>query len=228
MQDPAPHRRETRARCALPRAASGLSFADMSSPARFVVAALSLSSLVLAAACSRDAPKSDPGVTTTVASGSPASSAATTMVTNGEVTVGKPPPDFTAKDQNGKDLTLSSLKGKPAVVYFYPKDETSGCTAEAKSFRDTWKDLEKTGVTVIGISTDTLDSHKAFATHHGLPFHLVSDESGTIAKSFGVPNHAGFLARQTFVIGADGNVKKIYRDVDVSKHVSEVLADLKS
>ena len=237
MQDPAPHRRETLARCALQAAASGLSFAVMSSPARFVVAALSLSSLVLAAACSRDAPKSDPGVTTTVASGSPASSAApgnvpaasaTTMVTNGEVTVGKPPPDFTAKDQNGQDLTLSSLKGKPAVVYFYPKDETSGCTAEAKSFRDTWKDLEKTGVTVIGISTDTMDSHKAFATHHGLPFHLVSDESGTIAKSFGVPNHAGFLSRQTFVIGADGNVKKIYRDVDVSKHVSEVLADLKS
>lgn len=231
MQDPAPHLRETRPRCALLRAPSGLSFADMRSPTRsFVLAALSLS-LAFAAACSRDAPKGEPGVTTTVASGSPAGSmaaAATTTATNGEVTVGKPPPDFTAKDQNGKDLTLSSLKGKPVVVYFYPKDETSGCTAEAKSFRDTWKDLEKTGVTVIGISTDTLDSHKAFATHHGLPFHLVSDESGTIAKTFGVPNHLGFLSRQTFVIGADGNVKKIYRDVDVSKHVSEVLADLQS
>lgn len=189
----------------------------MRSPTRFFLAALSVSFVV---ACSRDAPKSDPGVTTTVASG--------TATTSGEVTVGKPPPDFTAKDHLGKDLTLSALKGKPVVVYFYPKDETSGCTAEAKSFRDTWKDLEKTGVTVIGISTDTLDSHKAFATHHGLPFHLVSDESGTIAKSFGVPNHLGFLSRQTFVIGADGNVKKIYRDVDVSKHVSEVLADLQS
>jgi peroxiredoxin Q/BCP len=208
----------------------------MRSPTRFVLAALSVSLTFVA--CSRDAPKSDPGVTTTVASGSPAGSmtagaasaaaTATTMATNGEVTVGKPPPDFTAKDHLGKDLTLSALKGKPVVVYFYPKDETSGCTAEAKSFRDTWKDLEKTGVTVIGISTDTADSHKAFATHHGLPFHLVSDESGTIAKSFGVPNHAGFLSRQTFVIGADGNVKKIYRDVDVSKHVSEVLADLQS
>lgn len=207
----------------------------MRSPTRFVLAALSVS-LAFVVACSRDAPKSDPGVTTTVASGSPAGSmtagaaaaTATTMATNGEVTVGKPPPDFTAKDHLGKDLTLSALKGKPVVVYFYPKDETSGCTAEAKSFRDSWKDLEKSGVTVIGISTDTADSHKAFATHHGLPFHLVSDESGTIAKSFGVPNHAGFLSRQTFVIGADGNVKKIYRDVDVSKHVSEVLADLQS
>jgi len=150
------------------------------------------------------------------------------MTTNGEVTVGKPPPDFTAKDHLGKDLTLSALKGKPVVVYFYPKDETTGCTTEAQNFRDSWKDLEKKGVTVIGISTDTPDSHKAFATHHNLPFHLVSDESGTIAKSFGVPNRGGFLGRQTFVIGADGNVKKIYRDVDVSKHATEVLADLQS
>ena len=212
----------------------------MRSSTCLAVAALSLP-IVFAVACNRDTPKNEPGVTTTVASGSPAGSAAatatasgapataaTTMTTNGEVTVGKPPPDFTAKDHLGKELTLSALKGKPVVVYFYPKDETSGCTAEAKSFRDSWKDLEKSGVTVIGISTDTLDSHKAFATHHNLPFHLVSDESGTIAKSFGVPNRGGFLGRQTFVIGADGNVKKIYRDVDVSKHVSEVLADLKS
>jgi peroxiredoxin Q/BCP len=213
----------------------------MRSSNRSVLAVLSLS-LAFVGACSKDAPKSDPGVTTTVASGSPAGSTTAASATasaaapgtamaataNGEVTVGKPPPDFTAKDQEGKDLTLSALKGKPVVVYFYPKDETPGCTIEAKSFRDSWKDLAKTGVTVIGISTDTADSHKAFAKHHELPFHLVSDESGTIAKTFGVPNHAGFLGRQTFVIGADGNVKKIYRDVDVSKHVNEVLADLKS
>jgi thioredoxin-dependent peroxiredoxin len=145
----------------------------------------------------------------------------------GMLNVGDQMPATTLVGDAGR-ADLRERIGKTLVVYFYPKDETSGCTAEAKSFRDTWKDLEKTGVTVIGISTDTVDSHKAFATHHGLPFHLVSDESGTIAKSFGVPNRAGFLARQTFVIGADGNVKKIYRDVDVSKHVSEVLADLKS
>jgi peroxiredoxin Q/BCP len=195
----------------------------MRSSNRSVLAVLSLS-LASVGACSKDAPKSDPAVTTTIASASAGASA----TANGEVTVGKPPPDFTAKDQEGKDLTLSALKGKPVVVYFYPKDETPGCTIEAKSFRDSWKDLAKTGVTVIGISTDTADSHKAFAKHHELPFHLVSDESGTIAKTFGVPNRAGFLGRQTFVIGADGNVKKIYRDVDVSKHVNEVLADLKS
>lgn len=183
----------------------------MRSPTRLVLAALFVS-LAFAAACHREAPKSDPGITTT----------------SGEVAVGKPPPDFTAKDHLGKDITLSALKGTPVVVYFYPKDETPGCTAEAKDFRDSWKDLEKKGVTVIGISTDSADSHKSFAKHYELPFHLVSDASGTIAKSFGVPNHLGFLSRQTFVIGADGNVKKIYRDVDVSKHASEVLADLQS
>ena len=174
--------------------------------------------------CSKDPPRSDPGATASPA----ASTTSTTAAAAGAVTVGKPPPDFTVKDHLGAELKLSALKGTPVVIYFYPKDETPGCTAEAKDFRDSWKDLEKKGVTVIGISTDSADSHKAFATHHGLPFHLVSDETGTLAKSFGVPNRVGFLGRQTFVIGADGNVKKIYRDVDVSKHASEVLADLQS
>ncbi len=186
------------------------------------LATLSLS-LGLTLGCSKDPPRQDP-----VASAGSASAATTTPAATGEVTVGKPPPDFTTKDHLGADLKLSALKGTPVVVYFYPKDETPGCTTEAKDFRDSWKDLEKKGVTVIGISTDSADSHKAFATHHGLPFHLVSDEKGDIAKSFGVPNRLGFLGRQTFVIGADGNVKKIYRDVDVSKHASEVLADLQS
>jgi peroxiredoxin Q/BCP len=176
------------------------------------------SSAVLA--CSKDAPPSGPSAS--------ASASTTTASASGEVAVGKPPPDFSTKDQDGADLKLSALKGKPVVLYFYPKDETPGCTTEAKDFRDSWKDLEKTGVTVIGISTDSTDSHKAFKKHHDLPFHLVSDPDGTIAKSFGVPNRMGFLGRQTFVIGADGNVKKIYRDVDVSKHASQVLADLAS
>jgi thioredoxin-dependent peroxiredoxin len=179
--------------------------------------AVALSTFALAA-CGRDTARTDPA---------PATSAAMTT-TSGEIAVGKPPPDFTAKAHDGTDLKLSALKGKPVVVYFYPKDETTGCTKEANAFRDAWKDLEKKGVVLIGISTDSLDSHRAFATHHELPFHLVSDPSGAIAKSFGVPNRAGFLGRQTFVIGPDGNVKKIYRDVDVTKHASEVLADLQS
>ena len=175
-----------------------------------------LLSVSLLAACKRDAPPagSDPA-----ASAAPATS---------EITVGKPPPDFTATDHNGKEITLSALKGKPVVVYFYPKDETSGCTKEANNFRDAYKDLEKAGAEVIGISTDSLDSHRSFAKNHELPFHLLSDANGAIAKSFGVPNRLGFLSRQTFVIGADGNVKKIYRDVDVPSHASEVLSDVKS
>ena len=148
------------------------------------------------------------------------------MTAAADLAVGKPPPDFAAKDQAGKELKLSALKGKPVVVYFYPKDETPGCTKEACAFRDAWKDIDKKGVVLIGISADTADSHKAFAKHHQLPFHLVSDESGAIAKSFGVPNNGGYLGRQSFVVGADGNLKKIYRDVDVTKHASEILVDV--
>ena len=150
----------------------------------------------------------------------------TAMTLSADLAVGKPPPDFTAKDQAGKELKLSALKGKPVVVYFYPKDETPGCTKEACAFRDAWKDIDKKGVVLIGISADTADSHRAFAKHHQLPFHLVSDESGTIAKSFGVPNNGGYLGRQSFVVGADGNLKKIYREVDVTKHASEILGDV--
>ena len=182
----------------------------------------------LALGCGKDAPRTDPSTTVSTAASTSGATTPSAAATGGEVTVGKPPPDFDTKDHNGAALKLSALKGTPVVVYFYPKDETPGCTTEAKDFRDSWKDLEKKGITMIGISTDNTDSHKAFAKHHNLPFHLVSDESGAIAKSFGVPNRMGFLGRQTFVIGADGNVKKIYRDVDVSKHASEVLADLQS
>jgi peroxiredoxin Q/BCP len=167
--------------------------------------------------CKKDAPTDK---------ASPESSASPTSA--GELVVGKPAPDFTAKDHRGAPLTLSALKGKPVVVYFYPKDETSGCTKEANDFRDTWGDLEKTGVVVIGISKDSVESHQSFAKNHDLPFHLVSDDTGAIAKAFGVPSHLGFLSRQTFVIDKDGNVKKIYRDVDVSKHAHEVLADIQS
>jgi peroxiredoxin Q/BCP len=147
--------------------------------------------------------------------------------TGGDKLVGKPAPALDAKAHDGTAVKLSALKGKSVVVYFYPKDETPGCTKEACAFRDAWGDLAKTNVVLVGVSTDTAESHKAFAAHHKLPFHLVSDADGAIAKSFGVPNNGGFLGRQTFVIDKDGNVKKVYREVDVSKHAAEVLADVK-
>lgn len=157
-----------------------------------------------------------------------ASSVPATAPAEGELAVGKPAPAFKAKAHDGTDIDLAALKGKKVVLYFYPKDETPGCTKEACSFRDAWTDLAKTGVVLVGVSTDTLESHTKFAEHHKLPFHLISDENGSIAKAYGVPNNGGFLGRQTFVIGKDGNLEKIYRSVDVTKHASEILADVKS
>jgi peroxiredoxin Q/BCP len=175
---------------------------------------LTLSSFVALTACSRNEAPPAPS------NGAPAAS--------GEIAVGSPAPDFSAKAHDGLAIKPSAMKGKPVVLYFYPKDETPGCTKEACAFRDAWKDLEATGVVLVGISTDNEESHKKFADHHKLPFHLITDADGAIAKAYGVPNRMGFLARHTIVIGADGNVKKIYRDVDVSKHAAEVLADVKS
>jgi peroxiredoxin Q/BCP len=139
--------------------------------------------------------------------------------------VGKPAPDFTAVAQDGTSVRLGALKGKMVVLYFYPKDETPGCTKEACSFRDAWDSLAKTGAVLVGISADPAESHKAFAAHHKLPFLLVSDPDGTIGHSYGVPFHTHH-ARQTFVIGPDGNVRKVYREVDVTVHAAQILADV--
>jgi thioredoxin-dependent peroxiredoxin len=148
-----------------------------------------------------------------------------------EVAVGKPAPDFTGATYDGKTVGLASLRGKPVVLYFYPKDETAGCTKEACSFRDAWGDLAATHATLIGVSMDNAESHKEFVEHWKLPFILISDTDGSIAARYGVPlrshGDASVEARQTFVIGPDGVIKKIYREVDVSKHAAEVLADLK-
>jgi peroxiredoxin Q/BCP len=135
---------------------------------------------------------------------------------------GKPAPDFTAATQTGTTLHLAALRGHPVVLYFYPKDETPGCTKEACAFRDTWNAIAKIGATLVGISADTLDSHKAFAGHHKLPFLLVSDPDGAIARSYGVP-FSTHHARQTIVIGPDGIVRNVFRHVDVDGHADEVL-----
>jgi peroxiredoxin Q/BCP len=139
--------------------------------------------------------------------------------------VGKPAPDFTAVAQDGTTVHLAALKGKPVVVYFYPKDETPGCTKEACSFRDSWVALSKTGAVLVGVSADTLESHKQFVAHWKLPFLLASDPDGSIGKLFGVP-FEGYHQRQTIVVGPDGNVRKVYRKVDVSQHAQQILDDL--
>lgn len=168
-------------------------------------------SCVLALGCSKD-----PASSTATSSSAPAA----------EIAVGQPAPDFSATAHDGTEIKPSAFKGKHVVLYFFPKDETPGCTKEACAFRDAWKDLE--GVVLVGLSIDTLDAHKKFAEHHKLPFHLVSDTKGTIAKAYGVPKNQGFISRQTIVIGPDGNIKKIYRSVDVAKHADEIKADVKS
>jgi peroxiredoxin Q/BCP len=139
--------------------------------------------------------------------------------------VGKPAPDFTAVAQDGKSVHLSALRGQWTVLYFYPKDETPGCTREACSFRDAWQAIAKTGAVLIGISADTGESHRAFVEHYKLPFLLVSDPDGSIGQSYGVP-FAGHHQRQTIVIGSDGTVRKVYRKVNVTEHAAQILDDL--
>ncbi len=155
----------------------------------------------------------------------------TTTPADAELAVGHATPAFSFTASDGTKIDSTALKGKPIILYFYPKDETPGCTTEACSFRDAWEKLQKSGVVLVGISADTDESHRAFAEHHKLPFHLVSDASLAIAKKFGVETKAtdkfGTIEmRQTIVIGKDGNVLKIYRSVDPEKHAAEIEADL--
>jgi thioredoxin-dependent peroxiredoxin len=155
---------------------------------------------------------------------SPAPSAPTAAAATDDL-VGKTAPDFKATAQDGTTVHLAALKGKTVVVYFYPKDETAGCTKEACSFRDSWDAIAKTGAVLVGVSADTLDSHKSFAAHYHLPFLLVSDPDGSVGRSYNVP-FQGHHHRETFVIGSDGNVRKAYRQVDVAVHAQQILGDL--
>jgi thioredoxin-dependent peroxiredoxin len=185
----------------------------------------------LAVACaSTSAPPATPSSTTSVSVVGPSSSAsagtpAAVGSSAADDLVGKTAPDFSGTAQDGTPVHLADFKGKTVVVYFYPKDETAGCTKEACSFRDAWDAIAKTGAVLIGISADTLDSHKAFATHYRLPFLLVSDPDGAIGRSYGVP-FQGRHHRETFIIGADGIVRTTYRQVDVAVHAQQILADL--
>ncbi|HEY1007245.1 MAG TPA: thioredoxin-dependent thiol peroxidase [Sphingobacteriaceae bacterium] len=141
-------------------------------------------------------------------------------------------PDFTAKDQNGNNFTLSSLRGRDVILYFYPKDDTPGCTAEACSFRDNYQSLQGQGFEVVGVSTDDERSHQKFISKYELPFTLISDTDKQIVTEYGVwveKNMYGRksmgTARKTFIIGADGVIRKIIDKVD-SKNSSQQVLDL--
>lgn len=140
--------------------------------------------------------------------------------------VGDKIPSFSALDQQGQTFSSQQLNNSIAVIYFYPKDDTPGCTAEACSFRDHFESFTDAGVTVIGISADSPTSHKAFAEKHNLPFTLLSDEDNTIRKAFGVPKSMfGLLpGRVTYIVDQDGTIQHIFNSqLNASRHVTESL-----
>jgi thioredoxin-dependent peroxiredoxin len=141
-------------------------------------------------------------------------------------------PDFTAKDQNGKEVSLSNFKGKTVILYFYPKDDTPGCTAEACDFRDNYQSLIGKGYEVVGVSTDDSKSHKKFETKYSLPFPLIADEDKSINEAYGVWAEKNMYgkkymgtARTTFIIDADGIIKQVIEKVD-TKNASQQVLDL--
>jgi peroxiredoxin Q/BCP len=148
----------------------------------------------------------------------------------GAVQVGDLAPDFTLPTQNGEAFHLHDLLGKAAaVLYFYPKDETRGCINEACSFRDSYEVLKEAGAEVIGVSSDSEESHQQFASKYRLPFILLSDKKGALRKQYGVPTTLGVLpGRVTYVIDKQGVVRHIFNDMlNTSRHVTEALNIIK-
>jgi len=138
--------------------------------------------------------------------------------------VGSPAPELTLQNQDGRVRTLSEHRGHPVLVYFYPRDATPGCTREACALRDAWDRLQASGAVVYGISTDDVASHLAFRTAHTLPFALLGDPEGTAARAYVVPVRIGFASRMSFLVDANGNLARIFPDVDPGVHADEVLA----
>jgi peroxiredoxin Q/BCP len=146
------------------------------------------------------------------------------------IRAGDAAPDFTLPKQDGSTVRLQELIDRgPVVLYFYPKDDTPGCTKEACSFRDAYEDFKDAGAEVVGVSSDSAGAHKAFADKHRLPFTLVSDEGGKVRKLYGVPSTLGLLpGRVTYVIDRKGIVRHVFNSqLNPTKHVREALDALK-
>jgi thioredoxin-dependent peroxiredoxin len=146
---------------------------------------------------------------------------------------GKPAPAFTLPSDAGEEVSLESLRGKPVVLYFYPKDDTPGCTAQARGIRDAWGEFERSGAVVLGVSPDDATSHTKFREKYELPFTLLADEDHAVSEAYGVWVEKSFagkkymgVERSTFVIGADGTLEKVMRRVKPDTHADEVLAAL--
>ena len=142
-------------------------------------------------------------------------------------------PAFAALTQDGDTVSLKELKGKSVVLYFYPKDDTPGCTTEACEFRDTWKKIQKKGAVLLGVSPDSVKSHGKFAKKFDLRFPLLADEEKKIVQAYGVWGQKKFMGRSylgvhrtTFLIGPDGKIQKIWTQVKAEGHAAEVLSAL--
>lgn len=142
-------------------------------------------------------------------------------------------PAFSATAGGGQKVSLADFKGKNVILYFYPKDDTPGCTKEACAFRDNYSELKKRGIVVLGVSTDSAKSHDKFIEKFKLPFTLLADEDKQIVEAYGVWGEKTFMGRKymgthrvTFLIGPDGTIKKIWPQIKPDEHVKEVLAAL--
>ena len=149
------------------------------------------------------------------------------------VTEGQPAPSFTLKSDTGDEVSLESLRGRPVVLYFYPRDDTPGCTTQACGIRDAWGDFEKAGAVVLGVSPDGEASHQKFRTKYDLAFAVLADTDHAVADAYGVwgeKSYAGKtymgVLRSTFVIDADGNVAKAFHNVKPAEHADQVLEAL--
>lgn len=146
-------------------------------------------------------------------------------------TVGEPAPGFNLQDQNGEWHKLEDYRGTWLAVYFYPRDDTPGCTTEACNFRDNIHAFKAIDAAVVGISVDDVESHEKFSAKYKLPFVILADEEGTTAEAYGVLRDwklVQIASRQSFLINPDGVLVKHYEEVDPDTHTDEVLADLKT
>jgi peroxiredoxin Q/BCP len=151
------------------------------------------------------------------------------------ISAGDVAPDFALPDDSGKVRTLSDFHGKTVLIYFYPKDDTPGCTTEACNFRDDYSAYEKAGVVILGISPDTVKSHVKFKSKFELPFPLLADDDHQVCQSYGVWGLKKFMGREymgvlrtTFLVGPDGIVKDVFENVKPAEHSTQVLESLRT
>jgi thioredoxin-dependent peroxiredoxin len=149
--------------------------------------------------------------------GEQGASARTALLTEGALA-----PEFVVTAHTGEEIRLSALRGKNVVLYFYPKDDTPGCTIEAQEIRDDWAQFQSANTVVLGVSADDNESHAQFARKHKLPFALLPDPDHEIARAYGVPVRLGFTKRVTYVIDRQGKIAKVFDDVNPNGHAAEL------